>query len=129
MTDIESLIARVEAAEGADRELDALIRCAVFGPKNGYVERSKFNGAWCVYQANGKLWEPRGLTSEQRGGAFTTSLDAAMTLADDNDLTYLFDEAGEATGKRGWKTGGWRGAFIRNFVAACLRAKGTDHAE
>ena len=79
------LALRVEAATGPDRELDALIRCAVFAPEGACVEKSPHNGAWCIYdgkdrQGRSRLWEPRTLTRLQRLGEFTASLDAAMSL-------------------------------------------------
>lgn len=87
MTDtqaLELLAARVEAATGADRKLDAEIRCAVFAPPSAFVKQSPYNGASCIYVVgfDGKvlLWEPRGLSQEQHLGSFTASLDAAMTL-------------------------------------------------
>lgn len=79
-----SLAERVEKASGPDRELDALIRCAVFAPATAYVRQSPINGQWCIYEVgpSGKerSWEARGLTLEQRLGSFSSSLDAAMSL-------------------------------------------------
>jgi hypothetical protein len=79
-----ALAERCEQATGPDRDLDALIRCAVFAPQGAFVRRSPINGAWCIYEISygGKerSWEPRGLSREARVGAFTASLDAAMTL-------------------------------------------------
>lgn len=76
---------RVEKLSRPDKQVDAMIRCAVFAPAGAYVEQSRFNGAWCIYHGanrNGEplLWERRGLTPEQRLGEFTASLDSAMTL-------------------------------------------------
>jgi hypothetical protein len=82
---LDALADRCEAATGADRELDALIRCAVFAPATAYVAMSPFNGAWCIYDGETRDGRPRGwealtLTQVQRLGEFTASLDAAMTL-------------------------------------------------
>lgn len=80
-----ALAERAEKATGGDRELDALIRCAVFAPPGSWVKQSQFNGAWCIYDGkcqNGapRLWEPFNISAHQRAGAFTASLDAAMSL-------------------------------------------------
>jgi hypothetical protein len=87
MTDKATLLAlaeRVEGLDGPDRELDALIRCALFAPAGAFIRQSPINGAWCIYETglNGKerLWEARGLSQLQRLGAFTASIDAALTL-------------------------------------------------
>ncbi len=82
--DLQRLVERIEGASEASGELDALIRCAVFAKPGSFVRQSPINGAWCVYEigygGNGRLWEPHGLTQQQRLGSFTTSIDAAMTL-------------------------------------------------
>jgi hypothetical protein len=84
MTLLHELATRCERATGPDRELDALIRCEVFAPIGATVRLSPINGAWCIYEigygGKERAWEPRGLSQEQRLGAFTASLDAAMTL-------------------------------------------------
>lgn len=84
----QELIARLEAATGPDQELDALIWCAVFAPADAYVARSKFNGAWCIYQGTEmrdasmpRLWEGRGLNARVK--PVTGSFDAARTLVPD----------------------------------------------
>lgn len=82
--ELSALASRVEGLKGPDREVDALVRCAVFAPAAAYVEQSPINGAWCVYEVgyNGKprIWEPRNLSHDARTGSFTASLDAALTL-------------------------------------------------
>jgi hypothetical protein len=81
---LEGLAARCESASGPDRELDALIRAAVFAPTGAAVAQSPINGAWCTYhgeyQGKPRLYEYPGLNQERRLGEFTASLDAAMTL-------------------------------------------------
>ena len=79
MTD---LIARIEALDGPDREVDALIKAAVYG---GVALQSPFNGEWCLY-VDGTI-DPRGgkLLAQPRGvdwhnDRYTGSIDAAMTL-------------------------------------------------
>ena len=87
MTDRTTLLAlaeRVEAATRGSDELDAHIRCALFGKPNNFVKQSHINGAWCVWRIDGAgrevAWDGNGLTQLQRLGAFTASLDAAMSL-------------------------------------------------
>jgi hypothetical protein len=79
------LAERCEKAEGPDRELDALIRCALFAPAGAYVEQSAINGAWVVYSGGeSRSGRPRLFehwpSQEARNGAFTASIDAALTL-------------------------------------------------
>lgn len=77
------LAERVQVATGRDDELTAIIRCAIFAPAGCWVEQSRFNAAWCVYEkdyrGNPKSWDGRGLTREQRLGDFLMSVDAAMS--------------------------------------------------
>lgn len=98
MPTILELAERCEQATGPDRELDALIRCAVFAPAGAFVKQSPINGEWCVYEVgyNGKerSWEPRGLTYEQRTGSFTASLDAAVTLVPEGKYWIVVNAGG-----------------------------------
>jgi hypothetical protein len=85
------LAARCEAATGADRGLDALIWCAVFAPAGSYVERSRFNGEWCIYngvdrKGEARLWEDR---YHQRVQPVTASIDAAVMLVPEGALWKL----------------------------------------
>lgn len=80
---MKDLITRLEKATGPDRELDALIWCAVFAPKTAYVKQSPINGAWCIYNGESyrnpgqpALWED----NNSRVQPVTSSIDAAMTL-------------------------------------------------
>jgi hypothetical protein len=82
--ELRALAARVEAATGADRKLDALVLAAVVG---GEAALSPFNGEWCVYvgkdrHGRPKLWEPGYGANKAwwRNNHFTASLDAALTL-------------------------------------------------
>lgn len=81
MTTIPELANRVQKLKGPDTEVDALIWCAVFAPKDAYVEQSKFNGAWCIYlpsvePGRSRLWEAR----NSRVQPVTSSFDAALLL-------------------------------------------------
>lgn len=74
MTDLSSLIARVEQASGPDRKLDALI-----AKELGFTEQSGTNGATGRFVHN---WtDPRG-TFVADIPAYTASIDAAMSLVD-----------------------------------------------
>ena len=78
--DDRALIQRLQDASEGSRELDALIRCAVYAPSSAYVEQSPINGAWCVFEGvdrsgRARLWEGPGRNLE-----FTRSIDAEMTL-------------------------------------------------
>ena len=83
---LEELAARCEAAMGADRELDARIRAALYAPEGATIERSPINGAWCVYSGTDRSGRPRlfypsgHVSNEHWSGAYTTSIDAALTL-------------------------------------------------
>lgn len=79
------LATRCEKATGPDQELDRLIWAAVFAPAGAYVERSRFNGEWCIYagvdrKGDPRLWEWRG--REKAPQPVTNSIDAAMLLGE-----------------------------------------------
>jgi hypothetical protein len=81
------LITRVESATGASEELDALIMCALVAPAGAYVEKSPFNGAWCIY--NGKpqggvprLWERSRGWYRPEDWPLTASVDATLALVE-----------------------------------------------
>jgi hypothetical protein len=77
------LITRLEkAAEGSD-ELSANIMMLFRAPA-GRVEQSAINGAWCVYEASGRLVENSSRNGWWRpdGWKVTTSIDAALALAE-----------------------------------------------
>ena len=120
-----ALAERVEAATGADRELGARVIAASLAPANAFVEQSKINGAWCIYTADAdgknRSWQPpRGVRGYDR--CPTESLDAAMSLAKDDERSELLNEAMESVSLNGWKDGEYLQELIRAFVAASLRA-------
>lgn len=89
MADLSSLIARLEKAEGPSLELDAHIRLALLVNNDAaYVMQSPFNGAWLIYagEHNGRprLYEnlDRSVTNDLWRGAYTSSIDAAVSLAE-----------------------------------------------
>lgn len=110
MTPLATLADRVEAAEGASRELDADIAVAIRWSPPGIDERLFFNE------------EIRPLYAH-RVPAYTASLDAAMGLADDADRAQLLNDAMEMTSVCGWHRGDYLGQLTRNFVGQCLRAR------
>jgi hypothetical protein len=84
---LSELLAKVQAASGADKELDALILCATLAPAGSKIEKSKFNGAWCIYapatygKEPFKAWEtPAPWRMEHM--RLTASIDAALALVE-----------------------------------------------
>lgn len=77
---MSALLERLETAKTGSREMSAHIVKALLAPAEAWVEQSRFNGAWCIYERPEKprLWDPDG---PLRGASVTESLDAALTLA------------------------------------------------
>lgn len=120
MSELLDLAARVEAAEGPDRELDGEIWCRLHRPHYNLptpIEwqrgRPKTPGTWL--RAYGLF---NGFVSPPKCPAYTSSLDAAMTLAIGDVIDVLLEalrrlvEAGKGTD-----------ALPRFVVAAALRAR------
>ena len=82
---LRSLLQRVEAATGADKQLDAEIVATVLSKEPVTIRQSPFNGAWCAYVAgdNGKerLWPEPSPFREMTVGV-TASVDAALALVE-----------------------------------------------
>lgn len=101
-----ALADRVEALDRADREVDALIKQAVFVP-GGFIRQSPINGNWCIYENgnNGKerlVERPRSVShGKWRSDAYTSSIDAAMTLVPETCLIVLKHLWADG-GKREW---------------------------
>jgi hypothetical protein len=82
---LADLRARVEAATKPSQELDAQILQVLFVPK-GYVEQSRINGRWCIYDGTTdrsgrpRLWEATGKLHEIKQSSPTASLDAVLAL-------------------------------------------------
>jgi hypothetical protein len=70
------LAARCEAATGPDERLAAEIMQATFAP-GGFVEQSRINGAWCVYDAPNRLAR---MPHRREGWLITESLDAIVAM-------------------------------------------------
>ena len=99
------LAERVEGLSGPCEETDALIRCALYAPQGAYVEQSRINGAWCVYDGT-KTQDGRARLFEHwpsrdaKCAPFTRSLDAAMSLVSAGmgvGVWRLSDDMGGAT--------------------------------
>lgn len=82
----DELLARVEGLVGPDREVDALIICALLAPAGSRVEQSRINGAWCIYEPvkfgsdPWRLWERTPF--EFRTASLTAGIDAALALVE-----------------------------------------------
>lgn len=87
-SDLKTLIERLEKAEAGSEELSALVMQSLVVP-GGSVRQSPFNGAWCVYEGL-RLWEQRGGWHRPEGWKVTTSLDAALALAERLDLSAMY---------------------------------------
>ena len=129
-SELDALIARVEAAEGPDRELDA--------------EIALVSGQWRCTE-NGTMWRPIPDDGPKRGWsgyfpAYTGSLDAAASLVPEGwfwrcGKTTLYsgwafvhrthpdhcDRCDEHSAKKEWRMGEWTPALA--LTAAALRAR------
>lgn len=78
---ITSLIEKLEGLSKGRDELSAHVIKTLLAPDDAWVEQSKFNGAWCIYERREKprLW---GESNPLRSAPVTTSLDAALALAE-----------------------------------------------
>lgn len=84
--DLSEIRERVEKATGADRELDALILCALAAPLGAFVAQSKINGNWCIYSGETssrtpRLWEDRSWFRPD-SWLLTASIDTALALVE-----------------------------------------------
>lgn len=117
------LLARVEAAEGPDRELDALIMCELVAGRGAYVEQSKINMAWCIYYAPNRIWSmsSREGTWREGGWPLTASLDAALALCERVLPGHRIELSRVEHGEVGdWV---WVGKIERADFSACWWAK------
>jgi hypothetical protein len=119
---LTSLAVRVEAASGLDRELDALIGCAVAG---FYLADPRYPGATQMYgyvDAEGGRVEPGNGAPDRLIPAYTASLDAAMTLAGGKDVRLNIASDGIATAWVGGTTATGTTPPLA-LTAAALRAR------
>lgn len=120
MTGLIELAARVEAAEGPGRELDALIASALGWRE---VPNPTFAGGlvgrW--YRADGTLTDHYGVPH------FTASLDAAMTLAGGDPYGVLFEAMVRCPGSE-TDAAAFLRALPRHVTAAALRAHAAQGA-
>lgn len=99
MPELSALIERLEKAEKPSDELDALIMCAVAAPEGSYVERSPFNGAWCIHKPGHKkrLWEKRGCGMKE---FCVSALDRGhSTISRWNDMSGVIQIYGDKYGR------------------------------
>jgi hypothetical protein len=83
---LRDFLSRVEAATGADPELDARLLCLFAAPAGSVVEQSRINGAWTVFEpASGgnrpAVWNNRAWARAE-GWPLTSSLEAALDFAE-----------------------------------------------
>jgi hypothetical protein len=143
------LAERCEAAAGPDREIDARVHCAheglefvllaageeVYGDicdpaDNGYGSGNKCTSG-LLYARYPDHKNPATLGGGKRGNRvqgctaprYTSSLDAAMTLAEDDAISEHMDEAIERLGRAGWREGQYKQRLAQFFTASCLRAR------
>lgn len=113
MTNYSDIIDRLEKATGPSAELGVIIKCALLAPNGAYVEKSKFNGAWCIFHGehNGKptLWEYHGIPNDIRLADPTASIDAAIALVERNLPGWVWEDIGQdSLGTRGaMVSAGW----------------------
>lgn len=88
--DLTALIARVEAATGPDREVDAEIARTLLPHNAEHVARSRSGWSYRVFGPEG--WDDEWMETRP----YTASLDAAMTLV---------PEGGEWNAAGGWTSG------------------------
>lgn len=80
-----NLLSRLQGLTSPDREVDALVLCALLAPAGSKVEKSKFNDAWCIYEP--RRWGPKPFAlwekpNPWRTTQLTASLDAAVALCE-----------------------------------------------
>lgn len=78
MTDLPSLLSRLEASEGADRELDAELAVAFSGDPEAWVVNPSPHS---IFSAAPGWWRD-GSDKSHDAPAYTTSVDAALALVE-----------------------------------------------
>ncbi|AVA13838.1 hypothetical protein [Sphingopyxis sp. MG] len=143
MTDLSSLIERIEKSEGADREIDLAIAVALdmrpdWLAKSGgelWIDRS---GAYPVLRwADASAGRSRGNPGVDDPVKFTASMDAVRSLIDPNDeweLTTLYGVARATVGLNRDHQTSWPGYGehqggdpVRALLSAALKARNPSH--
>lgn len=78
---LKSIREQLKLATGPSERLAAEILQIIVAP-DGYVEQSKINGNWCIYEPTKRLWERRGDWWRRDGWPLTSSLDAAIAFVE-----------------------------------------------
>jgi hypothetical protein len=122
--------------------LDRLILCALAAPAGSYVERSKFNGEWCIYlneldrSGMPKLWQDRNWEYGGDRFRYTASIDAALALVERvrPDWGFQLVSAGSFHECRMWATNPGvdsqepaTGNTLPLAILACLLASMEQH--
>lgn len=136
--DLLALAARVEAAQGADRVLDAEIVCAARG-YTIHEQTDPARGHFAFW--HGKPWESL-CTNCTSWPAFTASLDAAASLVPkgwrvaaliqdwhDNWRAHLMVKSGKAGGFKEVNVLQWSASATLALTAAVLRAMAEEAGE
>lgn len=137
---MDTLLARLRAGTGADREADLLVwllvgeRLGQSFPDGGRLPSP--DPRYGPHLKPSEIWNGRNLDtayalfpSDVAGLArtwgvpeFTTSMNAAMSIVDEGLISELICEAMDSVGQRGWMQGTYRDALTREFVALALEA-------
>lgn len=80
MTDLTTLIAKLEAATGPDRELDVAISCAIDG--RVLEKRGNDRKEWLYLSGTDNCRQDPGVFGQFLSPRFTASIDAAVALAE-----------------------------------------------
>jgi len=123
----DELAERIEALEGPCKETDAHIRRAILGKPNAWVEQSRFNGAWCVFDGTRDAKGRWRLANDGGSKPFTASLDAAMALVPegwDYTIRKRHVELRHPV-QRAFDTGATGATPALALCAAALRARNT----
>lgn len=83
---LKDLREKIQAATGPDAEIDARMMCVFAAPPGSFVEQSRINGAWMIYEPTGEgerphAWDNR-IWPRAEGWALTASLEAALDFAE-----------------------------------------------
>ena len=138
MTTAETLVAlagRCEAATGANNALNREVALACGWHRYSPSEIHKSNPGWIApedfigehVRKDGRrspiLDSLHGTSIWREPRNYLASLDAAMTLCGDDEITELLNDAMEAVSTGGWHDGKYRETLTCYLVAAALRSR------